>query len=176
MSDQREPFVMPNGPPPDAEIDEVGGLPQREPERWTRNPIRPDECPHCQEYDWPEVWQLRAERDRDNWQRRYETLRDAAQSERQSRMTDRETAAEREVERLRERVAEFEQAHENLSEALRAILNELGVPNEGYPAPVANAIEIARAALAETEEEGRRFELHLDAVLGRDLDAEGEDA
>jgi chromosome segregation ATPase len=44
--------------------------------------------------------------------------------------------------RLRERVAELEAA-------LRDILNELGVPDENYAAPVANAVNIARAALAD---------------------------
>ena len=32
--------------------------------------------------------------------------------------------------------------------ALREIMDELGVPGDGYPQPVANAYEIARAALA----------------------------
>ena len=31
--------------------------------------------------------------------------------------------------------------------AARAALNELGVPGEGYPAPVANAVDILTAAL-----------------------------
>ena len=35
--------------------------------------------------------------------------------------------------------------------ALKAITDELGVPDPGYPAPVANAAEIARAAIAKAE-------------------------
>ena len=34
-------------------------------------------------------------------------------------------------------------------EAFRNIMNELGVPGDGYPAPVWNAYEIAREALGE---------------------------
>jgi hypothetical protein len=37
---------------------------------------------------------------------------------------------------------------EALREAIRAALNELGVPQPGYPAPVVNAVEILSAALA----------------------------
>jgi hypothetical protein len=66
-----------------------------------------------------------------------------------------------------ERVAELEKAAERaeafafernkrvaeLERALRQIMNELGVPNSGYPAPVANAYEIAeRAFSGETPE------------------------
>jgi len=36
-------------------------------------------------------------------------------------------------------------------EALERIRDELGVPQPGYPAPVANAAEIAREALRETD-------------------------
>lgn len=36
-----------------------------------------------------------------------------------------------------------------LKKALDAICHELGVPGEGYPAPVSNAVAIARAALSE---------------------------
>jgi len=36
--------------------------------------------------------------------------------------------------------------------AIRAALDELGVPNEDYPAPVANAVEILSNALATSEE------------------------
>ena len=35
--------------------------------------------------------------------------------------------------------------------ALKAITDELGVPQPGYPAPVANAVAIARAAIAKAE-------------------------
>ena len=38
-----------------------------------------------------------------------------------------------------------------LRAALDAIIHELGVPGEGYPTPVANAYDIARAALAPQE-------------------------
>ena len=39
-----------------------------------------------------------------------------------------------------------------LRRAIRKALDELGVPGEGYPAPIANAVEILRAALpAENE-------------------------
>jgi hypothetical protein len=38
---------------------------------------------------------------------------------------------------------------DRLTEALRRIRSELGVPDEGYPAPVANAYEIADKALRE---------------------------
>jgi len=38
-----------------------------------------------------------------------------------------------------------------LRAALDSILHELGVPNEDYAAPVANAVNIARAALAKDE-------------------------
>jgi hypothetical protein len=34
-----------------------------------------------------------------------------------------------------------------LRTTVEAALNELGVPGEGYPAPVANAVDILRAAL-----------------------------
>lgn len=33
--------------------------------------------------------------------------------------------------------------------ALAQIMSELGVPNEGYPAPIANAYEIAKGAVGE---------------------------
>lgn len=36
----------------------------------------------------------------------------------------------------------------SLRDAIHAALNELGVPQPGYPAPVANAVEILRAALS----------------------------
>ena len=38
-----------------------------------------------------------------------------------------------------------------LEEALRKIRNELGMLGDGYPSPVANAADIARAALGEPE-------------------------
>lgn len=41
---------------------------------------------------------------------------------------------------------------DGLREAVRHALNELGVPNEDYPAPVANAVDILTAALAIPEE------------------------
>jgi hypothetical protein len=37
--------------------------------------------------------------------------------------------------------------------ALYDILDELGVPGEGYPAPVGNAVQIAREAIAKAEGE-----------------------
>jgi hypothetical protein len=37
-----------------------------------------------------------------------------------------------------------------LEAAVKSALDELGVPGEGYPAPVANAVEILRAALGDT--------------------------
>jgi len=40
---------------------------------------------------------------------------------------------------------------EGLREAITAALNELGEPGDGYRVPVANAVDILRAALAETE-------------------------
>jgi hypothetical protein len=40
-----------------------------------------------------------------------------------------------------------------LREAIDAALHELGVPGEGYPAPVANAVDILRAA---SDESGKR--------------------
>ena len=36
----------------------------------------------------------------------------------------------------------------NIAEAAQAALNELGVPDDNYPALVANAVEILRGALA----------------------------
>lgn len=36
--------------------------------------------------------------------------------------------------------------------AIDAALHELGMPGPGYPAPVANAVDILRVALASTEE------------------------
>lgn len=47
---------------------------------------------------------------------------------------------------------EERQARARLGAALREIVNELGVPQPGYPMPVANAAEIARAALAPPKE------------------------
>jgi hypothetical protein len=41
-------------------------------------------------------------------------------------------------------------APEGLREAIRAALNELGVPGPGYPMPVANAVAILEAALSTT--------------------------
>jgi chromosome segregation ATPase len=46
-----------------------------------------------------------------------------------------------------------EAKNERLREALEAITRELGVPDENYPAPVANAVEVARAALAGSGDE-----------------------
>lgn len=48
---------------------------------------------------------------------------------------------------------------EGLREAIRAALNELGVPGPGYPAPVANAVDILRAALRPSESDSTVFEL-----------------
>jgi hypothetical protein len=45
---------------------------------------------------------------------------------------------------------------EELGGALEAALQELGVPGEGYPAPVANAVEILKVALASLAELGER--------------------
>ena len=39
-----------------------------------------------------------------------------------------------------------------LESAVKAALDELGVPGPDYPAPVANAVEILRAALTEQED------------------------
>ena len=39
---------------------------------------------------------------------------------------------------------------EGLREAIRAALHELGEPGPGYPAPVANAVDMLRAALRDT--------------------------
>jgi chromosome segregation ATPase len=58
------------------------------------------------------------------------------------------------VEGLKEARASLEAAEgerDALREALHAIKSELGVPGDGYPAPVSNAAEIARAALAPKE-------------------------
>ena len=41
----------------------------------------------------------------------------------------------------------FDAENARLRGALQSIMNELGVPQPGYPQPVANAYEIARAAL-----------------------------
>jgi uncharacterized protein (DUF3084 family) len=43
--------------------------------------------------------------------------------------------------------AELTEQRDRLAEALRSIKNELGVPQPEYPAPVANAVKIADAAL-----------------------------
>lgn len=60
------------------------------------------------------------------------------------------------------RTKEWEQRYEQQAEqvsrlrtALTAALNELGVPGPGYPAPVANAVEILRAALADSPREAK---------------------
>lgn len=74
---------------------------------------------------------------------------------------DRAETAEAEANKLKDKLAFIRTAHKltedaeiaRLRGALEQIKNELGVPDENYPAPIANAVEIARAALAHTEEE-----------------------
>jgi len=44
--------------------------------------------------------------------------------------------------------------YDRLREACLRSLSELGVPGPGYPAPVANAVDILNAALAEEESDG----------------------
>lgn len=54
---------------------------------------------------------------------------------------------EAELDRLVTSLREVTAERDRLAAALEEILGELGVPDENYPAPVANAVEIARAAL-----------------------------
>jgi septation ring formation regulator EzrA len=56
-----------------------------------------------------------------------------------------------EIERLREGERAADKEIERLREALAEIRNELGVPQPGYPQPVANAADIAHAALGKGE-------------------------
>ena len=52
---------------------------------------------------------------------------------------------------------------EALREAIDAALHELGEPGPGYPAPVANAVDILRAALRDTRPDGGiEHALHYD--------------
>ena len=46
-----------------------------------------------------------------------------------------------------ERMIDAERQRDRLTETLRSIKNELGVPQPEYPAPVANAVKIADEAL-----------------------------
>lgn len=46
-----------------------------------------------------------------------------------------------------------------LQVAIRKALNELGVPTPDYPAPVANAVEILKKALKDTQHEANEFQL-----------------
>lgn len=55
-----------------------------------------------------------------------------------------------------------------LRAALRAAGNELGVPGEGYPAPVSNAAEIIRAALATSSTEATDYWCGHDAHVPGD--------
>ncbi len=47
---------------------------------------------------------------------------------------------------------ESQERIEALGLALRQIMDEIGVPGDGHPAPAAHAYEIARTALAKQEE------------------------
>ena len=71
--------------------------------------------------------------------RKLERERDEAREERDEA---REIAAKYE-----DRYFEAREQRDRLAEALRSIKNELGVPQPEYPAPVANAVKIADAAL-----------------------------
>jgi hypothetical protein len=50
--------------------------------------------------------------------------------------------------KLERELAAVTEQRDMLAEALREIKNELGVPQPEYPAPVANAVNIAERALA----------------------------
>ena len=54
-----------------------------------------------------------------------------------------------ESERLHARIAELERVLVHTSLTLDKVLHELGIPGEGYPAPVSNAADFAKEALAE---------------------------
>lgn len=59
---------------------------------------------------------------------------------------------------MKERIQYLEKENKRLVEALQSIKNELGVPQPGYPAPVANAYEIADNATLRTDLERKYFE------------------
>jgi len=59
---------------------------------------------------------------------------------------------EAENERLLRTVAASRALVAEKDKALTKVLQELGVPGPGYPAPVSNAVDICHAALALTEE------------------------
>lgn len=48
------------------------------------------------------------------------------------------------------RMGELQRESERLRKAIRTSLNELGVPDSDYPAPVANAVDLLISALADT--------------------------
>lgn len=48
---------------------------------------------------------------------------------------------------FKDQIRKLTEENARLREALEKIKNELGVPQPGYPQPVANAYEIAKAAL-----------------------------
>lgn len=54
-----------------------------------------------------------------------------------------------ESERLHARIAELERALVHSGLAFDGILHELGIPGDGYPAPVSNAVDFAKEAFAE---------------------------
>ena len=54
-----------------------------------------------------------------------------------------------EIDRLRARIAELERVLVHSGLAFDEILHELGIPGEDYPAPVSNAVDFAKEALAE---------------------------
>lgn len=68
--------------------------------------------------------------------------------------------------------ADILRLNEFLRTEIRAAMNELGVPGEGYPAPVARAYYILRAALAATEA-GTSVHVHTADCYGNynDFDA-----
>ncbi len=66
-------------------------------------------------------------------------------------------------------IADLTKQRDALRKALDMVMHELGVPGEGYPAPVANAYRIAAQALAGQPErsEARAHELSEAEVLQR---------
>jgi hypothetical protein len=60
---------------------------------------------------------------------------------------ERECALLAKIDRLECELTAVTEQRDMLAEALRGIKNELGVPQPEYPAPVANAVKIADAAL-----------------------------
>jgi uncharacterized coiled-coil DUF342 family protein len=85
--------------------------------------------------------------ERDRWKQKWIEDTSALEEERDTFMRDR-----REYKAL---AGELEAERDRLREALERITGELGVPSEDYPAPVAEAVRIAREALTKITEEGR---------------------